>query len=81
MNWQEDHDGWVWGAMPRRSDVTLHIYIVPFPDTTFRIIDTKDCAANGNWVEEVTAGMTGKQVAGPFPDLDSAKAAWRVIYA
>jgi hypothetical protein len=85
--WHTDHDGWVWRLYDRTKHVyhasdadTENVYILPLNNEWWLIDATAAMDDDKNdWITRVTAGH-GTRVAGPFTDVDHAKAAWRVIY-
>lgn len=80
--WHEDSDRWVWAIYDEDTDteVTKDIYIVPHNDGWYVINATEVMTQHKvEWIARVTNGE-GAHVAGPFKELESAKAAWRLIY-
>ena len=85
--WHTDHDRWIWRVYSggnshtqRVGKDTEDVYIVPIGDEWWLIDATAEMNDDKNdWITRVTAGH-GTRVAGPFTDVDHAKAAWRVIY-
>lgn len=67
---------------PRGGEDTTDIYVIPYDDGWW-IVNAKAVTETfkESWVEMVNEGDARiVRVAGPFEKLDSAKAAWRLMY-
>lgn len=89
--WHQDSDGWVWRVYDAKSatsseavtsdgEDTSDLYIIQRKDGWYLInaatITEED---KEHWVKRVQEGE-GVPVAGPFAELNSAKAAWRLMW-